>query len=148
HWLNFPSAGTTTTVGAPSAAVLTLNTFGLGTTFENWGAMGVQGSDFDWVRVSAADNTQPCSVATSPCIEKLVFRNFFDGFAGSVTATSTVKTPTASDPQGASNTGFGCAPTPDQYGMAGFLIPIDVMNAHSVDAGSIISGTYARGVVQ
>jgi hypothetical protein len=145
HWLNMPAAGTTTTVGAPSAAALKLDKFGFGPWYESWGSMGVLGFDFDWVRVSAADNTQPCSAATSPCVEKLVFRRFLDGFAGTIMVTNTLKTPTASDPLGASSTGFGCAPTPDQYGTAGFLVPIDVLNAHAVDVGSTVSGTYARG---
>jgi len=143
HWLNLPSAGTTTTVGASSATVLKVDKFGLGPWYESWGAMGVLGFDFDWVRVSAADNTQPCSAATSPCIEKLVFRRFDDGLAGSITVTSTVKTPTASDPLGASSTGHGC--DPDQYGTAGFALPVDVLNLNSVNAGSALSGTYARG---
>jgi hypothetical protein len=146
HWLNMPCAGTTTSVGASNASALKVDLFGLGAPwFESWGAMGVQGFDFDWVRVSAADNTQPCSAATSPCIETLVFRGFLDGFVGAITMTSSVKTPVAADPLGASTTGFGCAPTPDQYGTAGFLLPVDVLNAHAVDASSILSGTYARG---
>ena len=137
-------------MGAPSASVLTVTTFGLGATFESWGSMGIQGFDFDWVRVSAANNAQPCSAATSPCIEELVFGNFSDGFAGTINVASTVKTPTASDPLGASTTKYGCAgnPAADQYGFSSFILPIDVTNAHGVAASSAVGGTYARGVVQ
>jgi hypothetical protein len=146
HWLNLPSAGATTTIGSPTVSGLKVDSFGFSTgTLETWGSMGVLGFDFDWVRVSAANNLQPCSAATSPCIEQLVFGTFSDGFAGIVNVSNPAKTPLASDPKGVSSTGFGCAPTPDQYGVGSFLLPIDVVNAHSITVGGLLGGKYAKG---
>jgi len=143
HWLNLPAAGTSPAVGGASVSELKLSSFGFDPLLESWGAMGVLGFGFDWVRVSAADNTLGCSAATSPCIEKLVFRSFDTPPIGSVLISNTVKTPVASDPLGAGT--FGCDPGHDAYGFAGFVVDVSVTNAHAVKTGTLLGGTYARG---
>jgi len=147
-WLNLPAAGTTSSMGTASVDKLTPKSFGFGALLESWGAMGILGSGFDWVRVSAADNTLACSAATSPCVEKLVFRNFVAPAIGSILITNETTRPTASDPLGAGS--FGCPPPtpPDAYGFAGFFIDVTVNNAHSVAATTLLSGRYARGTGQ
>jgi hypothetical protein len=145
RWLNLPAAGTSTVPGSPSVAKLTAKTFGFGNLLESWGSMGVLGVDFDWVRVSAANNTLACSAATSPCIEKLVFGSFVAPAVGAILVTNTTTVPLASDPLGAGS--FGCPPPspPDAYGNAGFLFDVTVTSAHGVKATSLFSGRYARG---
>ncbi|HEX9602962.1 MAG TPA: Ig-like domain-containing protein [Myxococcales bacterium] len=146
RWLNLPAAGTSSSMGSPTSSKLTTTGFGFGTLLESWGSMGVLGFDFDWVRVSAADNTLACSAATSPCIEKLVFGNFVAPAIGSILITNTTTVPTASDPLGAGS--FGCPPNPpllDSYGNASFLIDVTVTNAHGVKATTLLAGRYARG---
>jgi hypothetical protein len=146
RWLNLPAAGTTTSVGGPTSAKLTATTFGFGTLLESWGAMGVLGFDFDWVRVSAANNTLACSAATSPCIEKLVFGSFVAPRIGSILITNTTTKPLASDPLGAGS--YGCPPNPpgpDLYGNAGFQIDVTVTSANAVKATTLLGGRYARG---
>ncbi|TMA18324.1 MAG: hypothetical protein E6J62_20585 [Deltaproteobacteria bacterium] len=76
-------------------------------------------------------------------MEKLLFHNFSDGFAGFVLATNAKTKPVA--PAAASTTGFGCAPTQDQYGAGAFLVPVDVSGAHGTKLTSTLAGTYARG---
>jgi len=98
RWLNLPAAGHHTSVGGPTSAKLTATTFGFGTLLESWGAMESFGFDFDWVRVSAANNTLACSAATSPCIEKLVFAASWLPGSVRILITNTTTKPLASDP--------------------------------------------------
>ena len=86
-----------------------------------------------------------CSAATSPCIEKLVFRTFATPPIGAIFITNKVKRPLATDPLGAGT--FGCAPAPgpDAYGSAPFHVDVSVINLHGVNAGTLLFGSYARG---
>jgi len=147
RWLNLPAAGTSSSVGSPTSAKLKVTAFGFGSLLESWGSMGVLGVDFDWVRVSAANNTLGCSAATSPCIEKLVFGSFVAPAIGSILITNTTTKPTASDPLGAGT--LGCPPAgtgvPDAYGNVSFLIDVTVTSAHSVKATTLLGGKYALG---
>jgi hypothetical protein len=150
-WLNRPAAGTTVSVGAADVAGVTATSFGFGAELETWGAMGTLGFNFDWIRLSKADNSKPCAQANGDaCIEKLLFRDFDTGFEGSIVARNTIAIPIGT---GASTTGFGCPEYPppavpadvDQYGNAVFNVVVTVTNAHSVVAAKAFAGRYARG---
>ncbi len=136
--MNTPSAGFSVSVGSASGTGLSATALGLpGTALETFGSM-----DFDWVRVSAANNTKACDIANgTACVEKLVFRGFSLGGAGSMTvANSTLK---PANP--VSTTGTGCAPGPDQFGSRSFQVNVTVTNAHSVITTRSYKGLYAPG---
>ncbi len=86
RWLNTPSAGFVASVGSASASALNVAGVGLaGTALESFGSM-----DFDWVRVSAADNTKQCAIANgAACVEKIAFHGFSAGGAGSLRVQNT-----------------------------------------------------------
>jgi hypothetical protein len=142
YWLNFPSAGWTLSVGNLSTTKISATSAQL-LNLESWGSMGVLGFDFDWVRVAAAGPNagQACSSANGQaCVEKLLFRRFSDGHAGSITVNNTVTTPSDS------TTGFGCNPTSDQYKSLPFTVDVTIAQAHGTNVKSTLTkGTYARG---
>jgi hypothetical protein len=148
-WLNVPPAGTSAGVGSANTSLIQATGFGLGgSAFEAWGSMGVLGFDFVYQRVAAAGPNagKACSIGNGQaCVEKLLFQNFSDGFAGLVAVQNGVKVPATSAKQGASSTGFGCAPNADQYGFANFILGIVVNNAHGVSITSAYRGQFAHG---
>ena len=138
RWLNTPSAGFAVTVGSASSAALTAAGVGLaGTALETFGSM-----DFDWLRVSAADNTKQCAIANgAACVQRVAFHGFSLGGAGSLTVENSTTKPVTP----ASTTGTGCAPNPDQFGSRSFQVPVTVSNAHGVVTGRAYKGLYAPG---
>jgi hypothetical protein len=138
RWFNTPSAGFAVSVGSPSASVLNASGVALpGTTLETFGSI-----DFDWVRVSAVDKTKQCAIANgAACVERIAFRGFSGGGAGSLRVQNGTVKPTSP----VSTTGTGCAPGPDQFGSTGFQVPVSVTNAHGVTTIRFYAGLYAPG---
>jgi len=139
RWLNTPSAGFTVSVGTSSASALTPTGVGLpSVALETFGSM-----DFDWVRVSAADNTKQCAIANgAACVERIAFHGFSRGAVGSLRVQNTTTKPTSP----ASTTGTGCAPGADQFGSTSFQVPVIVNGAHGVITGRTYTGLYAPGI--
>jgi hypothetical protein len=147
-WLNIPNAGTNIQLGDATTKKITPTAFGFATYLESWGSMGILGFHFDYVRVAAAGPNagQACTIANGQaCVEKLLFRVFDDGFAGSLAVQNEVKAPVAQASRGATSTGFGCAPNVDQYGFGGFLVNVIVHNANETSATTAYSGQFAQG---
>lgn len=138
RWLNIPSAGFSVSVGSSSSSLLTAAGLGLpAAALESFGSM-----DFDWVRVSALDNTKACAIANgSACVERIAFHGFDSGFEGTLSVKNTQTTPKTP----ASTTGTGCAPNPDQFGSTGFQVPVTVTNPHGVITTRTYSGLFAPG---
>ncbi len=139
RWLNTPTAGFTVSVGTSSASALTPTGVGLpSVALETFGSM-----DFDWVRVSAADNTKQCAIANgAACVERIAFHGFSRGAVGSLRVQNTTTKPTSP----ASTTGTGCAPGADQFGSTSFQVPVIVNGAHGVITGRTYTGLYAPGI--
>jgi hypothetical protein len=147
-WLNIPNAGTFVDLGDVTTDKVKPKAFGLATYLESWGSMGVLGFTFDYVRVAAAGPNagQACTIANGQaCVEKLLFRVFDDGLAGSVAVQNQVKAPDSTASRGVSTTGFGCAPNADQYGTGGFLLNVNVHNANNTMATTAYAGQFAQG---
>jgi hypothetical protein len=91
-FLNTPTAGSTW--AAPiivsqsgTAATLSIKQSGFFKELDGWGAMGSLGLDFEY-KLLAPNGTQcvtnGSTTAGTPCVEKLLFRNFDDGLRGAI----------------------------------------------------------------
>jgi hypothetical protein len=138
RWFNTPPAGFTLSVGSPSASALSASGVGLpGVALETFGSI-----DFDWVRVSAVDKTKQCAIANgAACVERIAFRGFSTGAAGSLRVQNGTVKPTSP----VSTTGTGCDPGKDQFGFVQFQVPVSVTNAHGVIPIRFYAGLYAPG---
>lgn len=151
-FLNSPAAGTTfTSQTLGPATTITITAIGFPSpTLDNSGAMGVFGQDFDYAQVSAktdaSGNNLPCVIANGQaCIDKLFFYQFSTSLAGVLAADNSATTPVAAASKGASTTGFGCAPTADQYGSRVFDAQVTVRQSNNVSSSAILTGLFAPG---
>ena len=140
QYLNVGGPGTTYSadVIAPQPS-LTLLPIGNGTEGDNYGAMGILHSTFDWVRLSAADPTKPCAIANGPaCIEQIVFGDFDPGFRMSVYVTTANKLPAALNGAGK---GCGASPSAGTH-TTSFTVEVTAREGLVTTVGAA-SGTYA-----
>ena len=151
-FLNSPAAGATVSVQptGPATSVALTPTGFANPTRDTWGAMGVFGQDFDYALVSAktdaSGNNLPCVIANGQaCVDKLFFGDFGSGLAGKLQADNSAITPPAAAARGKSTTGFGCAPTADQYGSARFTAQVSVKQVNNVTATTPFTGLFAPG---
>jgi hypothetical protein len=94
EFLNSPAAGTSYTDAVldsitDAGAKITLAKHGFFEEPDNWGAMGKLGIDFDYwpVLPGGAACAAPASpTAPTPCVLKLFFMDFDDGFRGTIEA--------------------------------------------------------------
>ena len=73
-------------------ALLTAKKHGFFTQLDSWGGMGQLGFDFDYRPVSTTGGlcAAPASpTAPTPCVMRLLFRAFEDGFRGTIEVDST-----------------------------------------------------------
>ena len=107
QWLNVPALGTTYTVltpvsGQPGLKVTILNNSS--PQLDEWGAMGVLHSTFDWIQVAGSDavnGNTACTLAnttTGACVQKLVFYSWDSGVRTVAEIDNGNKTPTAAAP--------------------------------------------------
>ena len=129
-WLNSPSAGATYGAPAIETGAVTTKKHGFGAQLDQWGAMGILGLDFDYHLVSTSGGlcAAPASpTAPTPCVQKLLFRDFDTGFRGTVEADL-----------GASVATSGTCATPNP-----FQTSIQVNGAHGTYAVGYQNGTSA-----
>jgi hypothetical protein len=141
HWMNTGALGTT--YGATLNAALlppSLTTSGGFPEQDGWGSMGVLHFNFDWVRVSAADNTKACAIANgSVCVERLVFGDFDPGYRITATVTDTNKVP----PPLAAGAGHACPVTPTAgTHVANFSVTFKGTTGASISNVNSPVGTY------
>lgn len=135
-FFNTPAAGATYDAkleggSKTSAANLKLVKHGFGPELDAWGGMGVLGLDFDYrpVLPSGAECAAPASpTAPTACVMRLLFRDFDDGFRGTVEVDG-LAPPTV----GAT----GCPSTET------FTTSVTVTGAHGTYATTLQSGTFA-----
>jgi hypothetical protein len=98
RWFNTPSSGgtwNTPLIAFKSNTSANLSVSGIGflALLDNWGAMGGLGDAFEYKLLNAAGTGQCAAPSTptspTPCIEKLLFYRFRDGFAGQVELSAT-----------------------------------------------------------
>jgi hypothetical protein len=144
RWLNTGALGTT--YGATLNASLTPPTLTISGGFaeqDGWGSVGLLHFNFDWVRVSAADNTKACAIANgSACVERLVFGDFDPGYRITATVTDTNKVPTPTPGAGA---GHACPPTPTAgTRVSSFTVTFKGTTGGSFSNVNSPAGTYAN----
>ena len=135
YWLNLFTSGTTYSNALANGAGLTL-TAPTDPERDQLGAAGMQHLNWDYIRVSAADQTKPCAPGTA-CVMKLIFGDFLTG----------ARTFTVADgnslPAAASGVGKAC-PAPSANAVnAGFMADFTV-TVNQTPAKLSLAGTYGK----
>ncbi|TMA29472.1 MAG: hypothetical protein E6J78_01625 [Deltaproteobacteria bacterium] len=136
-WLNTGALGTSYSAAlfAPQPG-LTLQTFGGYPELDNWGAMGALHFNFDWVRVSATDNTKACGAVGNVCVERLVFGDFDPGYRITAYVSNPIKVPVPP------TNGHACGATPTAgTHLSPFFVDFSAQTG-PVKSNVTASGTY------